>query len=256
MHKLLALSLALSCPYIGAETIPLPLGEALNEIFNCHIESSVYCPAGPGGDIGPRGDRGLRGSKGPEGDPGHDGKRGSRGPKGRQGRRGPEGRPGETFEINDIIEVSMGANISLAATQLIPFANPIVYPTNGVDLPQPGGMTLVESVAASGNFDTITLPAETTDTYYLVSYGASSGVQRSSDFQLVLNGVPLPYTTLTIGRSALRVLLSKTSVIINPANTAGTLSLRTVAASTIIIPTSSSDVSAYMNVIKLNNNKP
>lgn len=177
-----------------------------------------------------------------------------RGPRGDRGARGHKGRPGAVFEINDVIEVTTQETLDIG-NALIPFSKPIDYPTNGIDVP--GGMALIESVLLSGIFDTITLPIESTDTFYQVSYGVSVAYEEdplNADFQLVLNGTALPYTT--IGVSDLPSSVDHTSVIMNPANTFGTLSLLSLSEQTTITPASENSFSAYMTVVKLNNNAP
>ncbi len=180
------------------------------------------------------------------------------GPAGATGPTGPTGAAGGglPFEINDILEVTSTLDLTFDDPALVTFESPIVTPTNGIDIPSAGGMTLVESVPASGNFDTITLPFETSDTFYLVSFGTSQSVESQGDFGLVLNGVQLPYTILTVGFNTPQALISKTSVIVNPANIAGTLNLSILSAFTTLSPPPNTNISAYVSVVKLNNNAP
>jgi hypothetical protein len=181
------------------------------------------------------------------------GPRGCKGPKGKKGARGEKGRKGPTSEpliINDVIEVTTRSEALLDPNALIAF-NPIINSVNGLTASLPGGLSLVESVPFSGNFDTITLPIEPRDTFYSVSYGVSIS-ENSGDFQLVLNGTPLVYTTLSV--IPFQVLISQTSVIRNPANTAGTLSLISLDENTLLFPPTEISFSAYITVIKLNQN--
>lgn len=175
--------------------------------------------------------------------------------KGKKGRTGKVGRQGDSgrADINDIIEVTTQVTNGVGGS-LISFSNPITYPVNGIDRPLIGGMTLEESVPVSGNFDIITLPIEKKDTFYLVTYGASVGIESSGEFQLVLNGTPLPYTTIGISFDEPHTMKSRTSVVINPANTAGTLSLLAASEFTTIDPATEDSFSAYMTVVKLNSN--
>jgi hypothetical protein len=225
----------------------------------CDCIDIQCCQPGPQGAIGPKGDRGCKGPRGHKGNRGHHGSkgdRGHRGPQGERGRRGPQGPVGPAFEINDLIEVT-SVDTSTIGLGYIPFTSPITYATNGVT--SGGGMALVESVPASGIFDTISLPLEPTDTYYSVTFGVSlaSGTPNSSGtFQLVLNGVFLPYTTLGVGVSTPLTVISKTSIIVNPANTVGTLRLLSSDAGTTLALPSASGFSAYMTVVKLNSNAP
>jgi len=255
MHKFLLLSIIFSSIHIGAEILPLPLEEALNAIFHVGLGGEFGCPRGATGPYGPRGVRGPEGKKGKHGPRGRRGERGKEGGTGLTGPAGPAGLPGPSYEINDVIEVSTNASVSFVAGAFVSFANPIVYPTNGLDISF-DGLDLVEAIPMSGDFNVITLPVKPKDTYYMVTYGVSLANFRSADFQLFLNGFPLPYTTFTVGTSAVHVLWSKTSVIVNPANTAGRLSLQSLRITAITPPNSNSDVSAYMNVVKLNNNIP
>ena len=256
------------------------------EVDRCHksrcMDDNIQpcCPGFPGprgpkgkrGDHGPQGHKGARGDKGDRGHKGHKGHRGktgdpgSRGSKGERGPRGNRGPMGPTYEINNVIQVTTQNTITLgdptmASNQLVPYDNPVVDPINGLEVP--GGMTLVESVPGSGFFDTITLPTEDRDTYYLVSYGITYGIDelsRSGDFQLVLNGETLPYSSLSLDfdpDSAPHFQFSQTSVIVNPAHTRnGTLSLRALGASTTIFSATQITASSYMTVVKLNRNGP
>src|SRR5262249_32525807 len=133
-------------------------------------------PKGEHGEKGPKGDKGPKGKLGERGPRGETGRRGVTGPTGREGPRGPTGPTGSTgpagptFEINDVLDATQTATIVMGnqPSLLVPF-NPIIYPLTGLDAP--GGMTLIQSAPGSGFFDTITLPAELQDTYYLVTYG-------------------------------------------------------------------------------------
>lgn len=175
---------------------------------------------------------------------------------GHTGPLGPAGPPGpSSFEINEALKVTSQVT-DLVGDSLIPFSSPIVLPTSGIDV---GSMTLVESVPASGNFDTITLPIENFDTYYLVTYGVAISTElgdSAAEFQLVVNGASLPYTILGIDTSARGVFVTRTSIVINPANTAGTLSLFAITSDAAIEPPTPNSFSAIINVVKLNNNAP
>ncbi len=176
------------------------------------------------------------------------------------GPTGPTGPVGTFFEINDVIEATLHTDgLELVANQLVPFTSPIVNPTNGLNVPFPGGMELVESVPASGIFDTINLPIETAATLYLVTFGitlspTSGEGSNFGDFLLVLNGTNLPYTVLSLDTPS--TLFSNTTIISNPANTAGTLSLLSLSAVTDISDPSDLGLAAYISVVKLNNNSP
>ncbi len=165
---------------------------------------------------------------------------------------GPPGPPGIPIEINSAIEATNTDTIAIG-NALIPFTSPIAFPANGINV---GEMILVESVPASGNFDTVILPLETADTLYQVNYGVGvAGNAEDAEFQLVLNGTPLPYTTIGIFSNG-NFFLDGTSVVSNPANTQGTLSLLSLSAPTTIAPMGPNSVSAYLTVVKLNNNEP
>lgn len=176
-----------------------------------------------------------------------------KGDTGSRGERGPLGSSGSPFEIKDVIKVTSQVAGTVGST-FIPFSNPISYPTNGIDQPASGGMTLVESVPTSGKFDTIILPLENADTFYLVTYGISTASpDPTMDFQLVLNGTILPYTTLGVDVYSAQAL-SRTSIIMNPANVEGRLSFLAVTPNAAIEPATPGSFSAFLNIVKLNNN--
>lgn len=218
----------------------------MHDKSSCSTSTSEKCKRGP------QGHRGCRGEDGPRGPQGC---RGSAGRPGFQGQQGPTGPTGPTFEINDFIEATTGATLDLQGNSYIPFS-PINYPTTGIAA-LGGSMTLVESVPLSGNFDTITLPVEASDTLYLVTYGVSMGQESFAVFQLELNGLALPYTNLGNNFNASE-MFSQTSVIRNPANTAGTLRLLAIHpfGGYLISPPVEGSTSAYITVLKLNNNIP
>lgn len=200
------------------------------------------------------------------------GREGPRGPQGFQGPRGPAGATGPTFEINNVIEAIRGDEYTVTeASPYIPFISPIINPDSGVTVTIPGAMTLSESVFGSGNFDTINLPIESSDTFYLVTYFVSRLGGDQSIFSLELNGLPLPYTRLslpdtTFDEEGLFSQSGNTSVIVNPANTAGTLRVMGLVNYPVFvtglflnIPNSEEGIqgpAAYITVVKLNNNAP
>lgn len=204
----------------------------------------VRGPRGPRGCKGPRGHRGQRGRTGPNG---------SNGLNGLTGAQGATGATGPAFEINDFLEATNSTTFTLTdLVTYVPFTSPIVYPVNGIVGP---GLTLVESVPLSGNFDTVTLPAESTDTLYLVTFGVSLAVESFGVFELELNGAPLPYTN--IGVQSSNQMMSQTNIIRNPANTIGTLRVLAIAEFDVVFtPPLEGSSSAYITVLKLNNNGP
>jgi|GEM_PF-3148575 len=236
-----------------------PSSEACNDC--CDTSDICWCPPGPTGPVGPMGGPGGSGHRGPKGSRGHHGRKGEpgpRGPQGSSGPTGPQGPAGPLFDINDILEVT-----SLNATNIglgyIPFTSPVAYPISGIVSPVVGGLALVESVPMSGVFDTIALPLEPANTYYSVTYGVSVAAGNpavSGNFQLVLNGVFLPYTNLAAGNNSPLTVISKTSIISNPANTPGTLRVLSMDAGTTLALPSAAGFSVYMTVIKLNSNSP
>lgn len=206
---------------------------------SCTSSSSDHCKRGPRGRQGPRGPQGFNGDNGRNG---------------LQGVQGPTGATGPTFEINDYIEATNGGIATVEPFAYIPFNSPIVYPTNGIDAPN--GMTLVESVPSSGIFDTITLPIESTNTIYLVTFGISVSVENINVFQLELNGTALPYTSLGFNGIP-GIMQSQTSIVVNPANVAGTLRISATASFEYSIqPPTEGSSSAFITVLKLNNNAP
>jgi hypothetical protein len=230
MRKILLLCFLLAFGQVNGADLT-----ALNRLLNEHVafckldasksECCPVCPLGPRGDDGKKGSRGSRGSRGPT---------------------------GPSLEINDFIEVTTTLESDIAAG-LISFT-PISFPFTGIQAGVPGGLSLVESVVGSGAFNTITLPSEPVDTFYLVAYGFSISDDFSGDFQLVLNGVALPYTDLGIasGTATDLTLLDRTSIIVNPANTAGTLSVTTLS-EVFLVPPLEGGFSGYMTVVKLSN---
>lgn len=161
----------------------------------------------------------------PPGPRGHKGKRGKRGPTGSRGERG-ETTP---FGIFDVLEATSTTTGPIAQNSFIPF-DPIIDGQTGLIGIPIGGISLL-------NPTTISLPIEPVDTIYSVSYGVSTGfvdiaLIGEGDFQLVLNGQQLPYTTLSIAGNNEQAMFTKTSVIVNPANTQGTLGLLSIDAGT------------------------
>lgn len=244
MRRLFFLGCTLAFAGVHAEAAEQIVSEQVNiKVASCCEAVKPQCsPACPRGPKGPRGSKGERGER---------------------GRKGPVSAP---FAIVDVIEVTTRTDALIDPGTLIAF-DPIINSVNGLTVALPGGLALVESVSGSGNFDTITLPAEPRDTLYSVSYGASINsnnveLQATGDFQLVLNGTALVYTTLGLNPGYIfvfddpndSVMVSQTSVIRNPANTAGTLSLMSLDVNTPLSPVTDLGFSAYMTVIKLNQN--
>lgn len=250
----IAASFQLTTLNLAATDLPVSGFEAGNYLLS--KKAACSSSSAEKSERGPQGPKGLRGSQGAEGPRGLHGCRGSKGWNGFQGQQGLTGPTGPTFEINDFIEATTAATLSvLGPITYVPFT-PIVYPTTGITALN-GAMTLVESVPLSGNFDTITLPFESVDTLYLVTYGASLGSESSGFFELELNGALLPYTNFAIDFRAAR-MLSQTSVVRNPANTAGILrfAFLQILGDTVISPPVEGSSSAYITVLKLNNNTP
>lgn len=155
-------------------------------------------------------------------------KRGKKGKRGATGPRGPTGATGATgatgpSAVVDVLEV--GIPSSPFFPTVIPADGYFSFTSTNVD--SDGGMSLVESVPSSGNFDTILLPPSVTSKYYLVTYGFSPSPEGpvSSLVELELNGSLLFYTLFqSIIPSQ---LLSKTVLVVNPPSvTPGTLRLQ------------------------------
>jgi|GEM_PF-2345128 len=191
-----------------------------------------------------------------KGDKGDKGDRGNRGRRGQDGCTGCPGTDQLLPQISRAIDVTSDFEQFLPANSLVSFSSPILTPDNGVNTPSVNGMTLVESIPASGNFDTILLPAEEAPTIYLVTFGLTVGGAISEfnfagQFQLLLNGVPLPYTTISILDS--NFFVDNTAIVINPASALpGTLSIVSLLENTPLQP--NPGFSATMSVVKLNNN--
>ena len=139
----------------------------------------------------------------------------------------------------------------------MPFTGPIVYGVNGVDRPADGGMALVQGTL--GDYNTITLPVERSDTLYLVTYGVSLadvaiGETNKADFQLYLNGLALPYTNLSDETRYANKMATRTSLIVNPAGLEGILRVFSVEGLATIEPVTDVGYTAYITVVKLNNN--
>lgn len=199
----------------------------------CEPTCQTTCPRGP------QGDRGDRGNRGP---------------------RGPTGIPGIPLGIDNYIEVTSTAEQTTGG--FISFS-PIATPATGIRSPLLNGISLTESVIGSGILDTITLPVLNEDADYLVSYGVSqanldnggAGIALVPDlgsYQLFLNGTLLPYTEFSFRASLM--FIEKTSVVRNPANTAGILRFYSSASDYFLTPPTSNGFSASMTVVKLNQN--
>ncbi len=234
--------LILSCLFIANNIFASDGFESIeNDDFSINLEMQNVslkvccprtCPRGPTGATGPAGPAGPTGATGP-------------------------GFDGQQFEINDIIVATSNLPETLIANSLISFTSPIVTPVNGIDVPAVGGLSLVESVSASGIFDTITLPVESTDTFYLVTYSVRLAGDTVGRFSLVLNGVTLPYTSFggtTFFSNTYQ--FSRTSLIMNPANVAGTLSVISLEDLTVLSSVEVIGISASIAVVKLNSNGP
>lgn len=253
----IAASLQLGVPSLEATDV------ALNNLVENHLQTKrrAHCSSSTIKECqevvrGPRGPRGCKGSQGPRGHrgrPGRTGPNGANGMNGFTGAQGATGATGPAFEINDFLEATNSTEFTATGlVAYIPFTSPIIYPTNGIVGP---GLTLVESVPLSGNFDTITLPAEESDTLYLVTFGASVGIESFGILELELNGTALPYTNLGIQDN--NQMMSQTNIIRNPANTLGTLRVLVLADFDLTFtPPLEGSSSAYITVLKLNNNGP
>lgn len=230
MRKTLLLGLLTACLQANIEAFPTAV-DSLIYAQNSISSSTVSCPPCP---ICPRGPEGKKGERGP------------------RGSRGPRGATGPSLEINDMIEVSLAETVGLEQNELVSFDLPL-YAISGIDIPSVGGMQLIESTIGSGEFDTVVLPAQAQDTYYSVTFGASLSFETlPADFQLVLNGTPLPYTD--IGINAGHVIQSRTSIVLNPANVWGRLQVVALRAEgTTIEPLVLGGISTYLTVVKLSN---
>ncbi len=210
------------------------------------------------GTIGPRGPKGPRGPRGPKGHNGHHGRAGATGPTGATGATGAAGSTGATgatgsVSITSVIEATTLSTAfpaippqTVGAGSYVAFSSPIssCCPSNGV--PPTGGMSLVESIFGSGAFDTILLPTESTDTYYLVGYGVAPTYVTDSTsgtdiiaFGLELNaaGFSLPYTVVGVTPNNAFQLISSTAILVNPANTvSGTIRIRNESINVVIDP--------------------
>lgn len=231
MRRFILLFSILACMQVNAGIKPTALDRLINAhaVF-CKLDKPKpsCCPVCP---IGPAGETGN---------------------KGRNGRKGPRGPTGSSLEINDFLEASTTAELDFIGGEFISFTAPISYSVNGIQASIHGGMALVESVPLSGNFDTITLPIEKEPTLYMVTHAVSLEDFTSGDFQVVLNGTPLPYTDLGIRQTTGNALLSRTSVILNPANTPGTINILVISG-TILEAAIDGGITAYVTVLKLNN---
>ncbi len=251
-------------------TVPCPTIPTCTGNIGCSGCSSNCCP--PKGSEGQRGPQGTKGSKGERG------YRGMTGATGCTGCTGCTGANGGASIANVIEATSISSTIpqiapqTVLANRYVSFSSPIAQSVNGVD--SPGGMTLIESTFGSGNFDTILLPAETSDMYYLVGYGVAPTFITNSttgteiiSFGLELNssGSSLPYTVVGVTSNNAFQLISKTSIVVNPANTLGTLRIRNESINVVLTPfpqsssmdmniNSLSGVRAFINVTQLNNN--
>jgi len=222
----------------------------LSEKDDSYYEKAAHC--------GKRCDKpSCHSGKEKKGEKGEKGDKGSTGRRGRDGRRGSVGFPGfcsTDLQINTALKVTSTAG-GVPVNGLLSFTSPIVNPENGANAP---GLVLVESVPASGYFDTVLLPPDVRDSIYLVTFGASIGDESvGGQFRVLLNGIPLQYTTLSIGNISPGLFESNTVVVVNPASAfPSTLCIASLTSASIQPPGNeifiAESFSASLNIVKLN----
>lgn len=220
---------------------------------------------------GATGATGLRGATGATGPTGFTGPTGATGSTGATGFTGPTGITGPTgAEISEAID-AVGGTTGAFGALIFPNNYLVLYPPPGLNV---GAMTIGSSGKTPGFDDQINIPAQSTDTLYLVSFGITSDIESgtlslNTPFKFVLEMTlsvgptveELDYTLTIVphidfssnDNLGLAGITTRTTVVSVPANNSAAIGVKNVSGVTVDLE-GIGTVTNYISVVKLNSN--